>query len=645
MRLGRWSWLVLLSVAGMAQAALNEARVVSATTALESMLPPAVTLTITTAGSYTLTLADVQGQSGPGAAFSSLSVVISQGAQLSRLLKLPAGQFTTTSPAFTMAAGQYQVQVLGVTSTASQYGFDLKNSSNVSVFSDSGSITAPPTNNFSSVQQALSLTAGQSYTVTLTDRLFPVALSNLQSVVTQGSNLVCPLVAAGTTATCTFTASGGSNLLTILASEVANSGGLYSVKVANTVSGAVAYEAALPLGNLPTPVSVSLPANDAYTLSSIDFLNPAPLSSFKLALLQGANLLVNQSTTGGPAAFTGTTGAASLYVIPKAATGSAGSYSVLIRRGTTTVFSKVDSVADTPSSGASGYVFKVTLPAAGNYALQLRDFVAPQAFTTLSASASQDGVLIGTPLAAPGTLTINNAAAGELTIAVLATPATVVAPALPAGLFGLNLTASGSTTPIFEKTQGVGGSFTSQVFTAVPNARYALTATDFAAPVALDQLRIVVTRGAQQVATVFGGGTLQLDATAGDYTLSFLTTAKVSPGYGMYGVSFSGVALSSSANSVTSSGSVTLTWNADASGCVASGGWTGNKAISGSSSVTVTADTTFTLTCDGAAKSVTVTATPAPAPASTKSGGGSISLGLWLALASLFGVRRLHLAR
>jgi hypothetical protein len=98
------------------------------------------------------------------------------------------------------------------------------------------------------------------------------------------------------------------------------------------------------------------------------------------------------------------------------------------------------------------------------------------------------------------------------------------------------------------------------------------------------------------------------------------------------------VTLSSNVSSVTSGGSVTLTWSStDATSCTASGGWSGAQATSGSAPLgPLTANTTATLSCTGAGgtaqQSVTVTvtaATPAPAvtltanPTSVMSGGSS----------------------
>jgi hypothetical protein len=97
--------------------------------------------------------------------------------------------------------------------------------------------------------------------------------------------------------------------------------------------------------------------------------------------------------------------------------------------------------------------------------------------------------------------------------------------------------------------------------------------------------------------------------------------------------------LTSSASTVTSGTSLTLTWaSINATSCTASGSWSGTLAGSGSQTVTpTTAGTaTYDLTCSNAAGtsaaatvSVTVTAPPG------KSGGGALDLITLLSLASL----------
>ncbi|MBN8280414.1 MAG: DUF4038 domain-containing protein [Gammaproteobacteria bacterium] len=78
------------------------------------------------------------------------------------------------------------------------------------------------------------------------------------------------------------------------------------------------------------------------------------------------------------------------------------------------------------------------------------------------------------------------------------------------------------------------------------------------------------------------------------------------------------LSLTATPTTVTSGGASTLSWtSANATGCTASGGWTGPRATSGSqSSGGLVADTTFTLGCTGpggsVSRTVTVTVTSAP---------------------------------
>ena len=92
---------------------------------------------------------------------------------------------------------------------------------------------------------------------------------------------------------------------------------------------------------------------------------------------------------------------------------------------------------------------------------------------------------------------------------------------------------------------------------------------------------------------------------------------------------------SASPTSVSSGGSATLSWSStNATSCLASGGWSGTKDVSGYQHVSnLTATTTFTLTCSGAGGSatksatVTVTAATFDFSLSLSSSSGSVSQG------------------
>jgi hypothetical protein len=108
--------------------------------------------------------------------------------------------------------------------------------------------------------------------------------------------------------------------------------------------------------------------------------------------------------------------------------------------------------------------------------------------------------------------------------------------------------------------------------------------------------------------------------------------------------------LSLSPTAVTLGAAATLTWSSiNATGCTASGAWSGSQALSGSVTVTPTATGTasYTLACANAIGSATTTATLSvtAAAAHSSSGGGGFDGGTLLVLALLGSMRRLRKAR
>lgn len=81
------------------------------------------------------------------------------------------------------------------------------------------------------------------------------------------------------------------------------------------------------------------------------------------------------------------------------------------------------------------------------------------------------------------------------------------------------------------------------------------------------------------------------------------------------------VSFNAAPSSIDAGQSATLSWDAqDASVCTASGGWSGDKGLSGSQQVSPATSTNYTLSCDGAggsasaAVTVQVNGTPTPSP-------------------------------
>jgi hypothetical protein len=179
--------------------------------------------------------------------------------------------------------------------------------------------------------------------------------------------------------------------------------------------------------------------------------------------------------------------------------------------------------------------------------------------------------------------------------------------------------------------------------------------TDLGFPANFANLAVIVTRGTSKIGSIFGGGTLQFNATGGDYLINFVAQ----PGTGTYAAGTysivveqsppaATVTLQASPASVSSGGTATLTWSsANTSSCTASsspaGAWSGTVATSGTAtSVALTATTTFTLTCvgtDGTSPSQTATVTVTSATSSGHNGGGAIGADLIVLLAGALGLR------
>jgi hypothetical protein len=228
----------------------------------------------------------------------------------------------------------------------------------------------------------------------------------------------------------------------------------------------------------------------------------------------------------------------------------------------------------------------------------------------------------------------------------------VAQPGSEGSLFGVDLTASGSSSPLFATTQGVGQLFGEGSFTVPSSGSYTVTVSDVGFPTKLAKLGAAVTQGANNLGSAFTGGTFTFTGTAGT---TYIVSALAQPGTtttdhaGTYSVTVTPtpaapvVTLSSSASSVTSGGTVALTWTSqNATVCTGSstpsGVWTTSQ-LTGNAQQTgaITTSTTFTLTCTGAGGSATQTAsvTVASSLGGGGHGGGAIGLDLVALLSAL----------
>jgi hypothetical protein len=622
-----------------------------------SPIPAEHTFSISVAGNYQLTLTDFGATATPTPVpLAAVALAITSGGTLvGKPLSAPGTlQFAATP-------GDYVVHVVGTLGAAGsgQIGIHISDATNTAVYDFSDSLSLPADaipNGGAAIDDSFTVATSGSYQVVLNDLQFPQALTTLTlAVVQQGGGLVTTLAAAGS-ATVALQSGVTYRIFAVgsLDPSLLNAG-LYGASVTPAGGGAPAYAKTVPVGAVTLLASPTLTAG-SYTLSTSDLQIPTALAQFGVAVSFNGQAVAKLTATGSQP-FTATAATYQVFAIGVAPAAGMGSYSVTLQSGQSTVLSVARAVID-PTSTGKAYSFDATAASGQTYAFDLADFGYPAPFVALNAALVQNGALvtgsqlsIGTSVAnAPATGTANvTPAAGPVSLLVFAQPAVATSTTAAAGLFGVDLTTSGGSSVAFETTQGVGQLFSVRKISIVTPSSYQVTVGDVAFPAAFQNLAAIVTRGTSRVGSIYGGGAFGFPAVVGDYYVNFVAQPTGTFQAGTYSMVVMTaptptLAFTSSAASVTSGGTVTLTWTGgNVSSCTASNGWTGSQAVSGTfTSGALTAATTFALSCDGpggtVANSVTVTVDAPPPP--SKCGGGALRPELLLVLLGLLLLRR-----
>lgn len=578
-------------------------------------------------GRYELQLSDV----GLPAPLNSLQAAITRGDERIAVLAVPG------SVQFDAVVGQYELQVAGVASDAAGFGSFAARvvavpSGAVELdYSDAVTTPRPEPPAGQTIGQAQVVIAdAATYRLSIADLAFPEDLTSVDLLLTRGGVQVARLSKA--TPTADFAATPGTyDLLIVAQAGAISSAGLFGVRMANLATGTRVYDTSLPVGRLGPPVTVNLPATASYGLTVTDLQFPVALDSAAAAVARGSEFLGKQ-TSSGTVAFSAPAGNVEIFALPTpAAQSEVGAMSVELAQGSNRVTSLVVPLSPpTSSSGTSVHEAHLTLPAAGSYRATLTDFDFPASFEDLQLAVYQGAQELGRR-SGVGTLDVQ-ADGGAATMLVAATPG-----AAASGLFGTQVAAPAGTV-VFETTQAAGAIFERRQIDIVTAGSYDVRVSDLQFPVAFQELAAAVTRGTQRVGFVYGGGTFSFDATPGTYFLNFITRVNPAAQFGTYGLAIETtpppptVTLTAVPTDVTSGGSSTLTWTSTgATSCVASGQWSGSRAVSGSQSVgPLAVESTFTLTCSGAGGSTTRSATVALR--AQKSGGGTFDRGAVLLL-------------
>jgi hypothetical protein len=608
---------------------------------LPTVAPPVqYTFTAATAEALTVTLSDLK----QPAAFQSLQIAVTLGDALVGSATVDAtGTATVAVPA---AAGNYGLRVVGLpnaTNGIGNFGVCVAPASNntacIAADSFSSSIITPTTASTtpsSSLTANFTSTAAGTYTVTITDDQFPVALQMLSGGISLGSTPVNTTPFALGTNTITLAAGSVYTLILGAVADSTTSAGLYAVHITDP-TGAAVFDRTAPVGTLPAATIVNNPAAaPSLGLTLTDFQYPAALAGLGVAVTAGS-VDLGQLTAAGTLT-TGAAPAGALYVWQYAVDGAQeGVYSLGITSGTATLYSTVKAVNPTGAASTGTYAFAVTLPSAGNYQLTTTDFQFPSALQSLSATVAQSGAVL--PENSTGVFT---AVAGVAIVLVSA-----VAPQSGNGVFDVNVQNTDTPATIYlDQTQAVGGTFTTQPLTVQSSGGYIVTLADLAFPASFANLAVVLSQGSTVLGKIYDSGTFPVSVTPGSYVLTFVATPGTTD-YGLYSINISSapapvVTFTASASSVTTDQPVQLTWSStNATACTAAGAtsWSGTEPLTGTASVVVSTDLTLTLACTGPGGSTTQTVkvTAAAAP-SSGGGGGALNFAALMVLAALFGV-------
>jgi len=608
---------------------LDEVHTIAAPT---TAVPVEETFTVSAAGTYTVTLTDLGAAVMPTPApLASVKMAVTSGAALVGAPLVGPGTLTLTS----LTPGTYQLHVIGMPSNTPGSGpigiqVDGPGMTLIDTFQDTLALPSGALPNGEGVlDDSFMVSTSGNYTVTLTDLQLPVSLTTLTLLLIQEGSAT-PLATlpnnGSLQATVALTAGVKYDIFAVGQANATANAGLFSAVVAPAGGGAIVFGRAVPVANTVLVGSVPLKAvNDTLTLTDLSY--PAALSQVGAVLTLNGQPVVTLAAAGSQG-FAATVATYDLYAVGTAAAAApgAGSYALQVTptAGGAPFFSAARPV--TATGGAlSGYSFDTSIATAGSYAVGLADFQIPAALTSLQLAAVQAGALLGSPLTAAGSLNIN-AASGPLSLLVFAQAAA------SGGLFGIDVAPSAGGSSVYDVTQGVGTLFTARQVPIPSAGNYSVTATDLGFPANFGSYDTIVTQGTQSLGSIYGGGTFNFTATTGTYFVNFIAQAAGADQAGTYALVIASapaapvVSLSVDKPQVTSGSTVNIIWSSqNAQTCTASGGWSGNQALSGTqTSAALTTNTTFTLNCTGAggaqSKSVSVSVT-----AASGGGGGSLS--------------------
>jgi hypothetical protein len=641
--------LVLVSAATSAAPLLD-------TTLTLGKRPDAVELpvTIPADGSYQLILTDFGTPSGP-VRLARLDVGLARGSTLVTSANVtPSNTTGTTTKTFNATAGDHRLIIIGQPNPPAivgSAGIRIEDSMGTVVadtlqsFTTAAPSTAPP------YEDDVDVAAAGTYTIAITDFALPQQLDSLgTAIVRHSDNALVNLMGSGEVVVSTT----GPDRFQIFTSAINATEGLLGVNLRDATTGATIYAKLHEIGDWPYkyPFDVGTATSLRVALNDLGF--PAPLARLGGVLARDARLAAPALAPAPGAGVISSTpspvsGSFTVYVSGKEAAGTnAGSFGLSVTDGGgTRLVDTVQPITPPPSATDVGAVDKsFDVADAGDYTLTLTDygaigFTAP--FASIDLALTNDNQIVKT-LSAAGHFTFT-ATPGHYSVAILADPQGTNGQ----GLLGVTVTGGPNNATVYEDTAAVGTGFLSATFDVLAAQNLDATLVDLAFPAKFGQISVAVTRGSTLAGEILGAGEFTFAATPGRYFVNLLATPDPTIGYSTLGLTVDAtptaptVTLAASPTSVQTGSNVMLTWSStDTKSCVASGGWSGTRAVSGAMMVgPLNAPATYTLTCTGGGGSAVGSVDVAIEAAQRSGGGGAADSGLLLVLALGLGLLRL----
>lgn len=247
-------------------------------------LPPARALTIASAGTRALTLADLEFPE----ALQSFSAAVMQNGTF-------AGSVTGATPAnLNLSAGAAQLFVFARATTTGAVSATLSQGAQVD-YADVHIIDASPDSTTPAIYSftpSQAVTAG-SYSLTVEDLRFPSTLPSVRAAVVQGASVVIEADGAGTDP---VTLQAGNVRVLVAATPPPVSGttpgnGVFSLSLVAGGGGASVLESTQGVGGLFFARPLNIPAAGRYDVSLRDFEFPARLRTSWLAITRGTTMV------------------------------------------------------------------------------------------------------------------------------------------------------------------------------------------------------------------------------------------------------------------------------------------------------------------------------------------------------------------